>query len=61
MLAEMPASGVVLALLLGQLMRLMNAQCVSIHEVDVRLSLGKRVPLGRVREVMQRRSTIPKM
>jgi hypothetical protein len=31
---------------------------VSVHEVDVRMSLGKRVPLGRVQETLERRCTM---
>jgi hypothetical protein len=30
----------------------MNARCVSVHEVDARMSLGKLVPLGRLQEIM---------
>jgi hypothetical protein len=30
----------------------MNARRVSVHEVDVHLSLGKLVPLGRLQEFM---------
>jgi hypothetical protein len=44
-------SAVVLASLVKQLLGLMNARWMSVHEVDVRLSFGKRVPLGRLREI----------
>jgi hypothetical protein len=30
----------------------MNAHWVSVHEVNVRLSLGKLVPLGRLQEIL---------
>jgi hypothetical protein len=30
----------------------MNARWVSVHEVDVRLSLGIFVPLGRLQEIL---------
>jgi hypothetical protein len=30
----------------------MNARSVSVHEVDVRLSIGKLVPLGRLQEIL---------
>jgi hypothetical protein len=43
---------VVLANLLKQLMGLRNARWMSVHEVVVRLSLDKRVPLGRLQEIM---------
>jgi hypothetical protein len=33
-------------------MGLMNARLVSVHKVDVRLSLGKLVPLGRLQEIL---------
>jgi hypothetical protein len=33
-------------------MGLRNARWVSVHEVDVRLSLGKSVPLGRLQEIL---------
>jgi hypothetical protein len=36
----------------------MNARWVSVHEVDVRLSLGKLVPLGRLQEILKRRSSM---
>jgi hypothetical protein len=35
-----------------QLLGLKNARWVSVHEVNVRLSLGKLVPLGRLQEVL---------
>jgi hypothetical protein len=41
-----------------QFLGLGNARCVSVHEVDVRLSLGKLVPLGRLQEILQRRSSM---
>jgi hypothetical protein len=31
---------------------------VSVHEVDVRMNLGKRVPLGRLQNIMQRGCTV---
>jgi hypothetical protein len=40
-------SVVVLAPLLEQLLGLMDARLMSVREVDVRMSLGKRVPVGR--------------
>jgi hypothetical protein len=30
----------------------MNARWVSVHEVDVRLSLGQLMPLGRLQEIL---------
>jgi hypothetical protein len=33
-------------------MGLMNARWLSVHEVNVRLSLGKLVPLGRLQEIL---------
>jgi hypothetical protein len=53
-----PTSTVVLAPLLKQLLRLTNARLVSVHEVVVRMSLGKRVPLGRIKKILQRRDTV---
>jgi hypothetical protein len=53
-----PTSTVVLAPLLKQLLRLTNARLVSMHEVVVRMSLGKRVPLGRLKKILQRRDTV---
>jgi hypothetical protein len=41
-------TSVVLAPLLKQLLGLENARWMSVHEVVVRLTLGKRVPLGRL-------------
>jgi hypothetical protein len=35
-----------------QLLGLRNARCMSVREVDVRLSLGKFVPLGRLQEIL---------
>jgi hypothetical protein len=43
---------VVKAPLLKQLLGLKNALWVSVHEVHVRLSLGKLVPLGRFQEIL---------
>jgi hypothetical protein len=43
---------VVEAPLLKQLLGLRNARWVSVHKVDVRLSLGKLVPLGRFQEIL---------
>jgi hypothetical protein len=34
------------------LLGLMNARWVSVHEVDVRLSFSKLVPLGRLQEIL---------
>jgi hypothetical protein len=45
---------VVKAPLLKELLGLRNARWVSVHEVGVRLSLGKLVPLGRLQEILQR-------
>jgi hypothetical protein len=45
--AERLAFMVILATLPKQLLGLMNARWISVHEVEVRLSLGKIVPLGR--------------
>jgi hypothetical protein len=39
-------------LTLKQLHGLRNAHRVSVHEVDVRMSLGKYVPLGRLQELV---------
>jgi hypothetical protein len=39
---------------LKQLLGLRNARWVSVHKVDVHLSLGKLVPLGRLQEIVQR-------
>jgi hypothetical protein len=36
----------------------MNARWVSVHEIDVRRSLGKRVPLGHLEKIMRRHSTM---
>jgi hypothetical protein len=36
----------------------MNARWVSVHEVVVRLSMGKRVPLGRLQKILQRHRTV---
>jgi hypothetical protein len=33
------------------LLGLMNAQCVSVHEVVIRLSLGKHVSMGHLQEI----------
>jgi hypothetical protein len=33
-------------------MGLRNARWVGVHEVDVRMSLGKLVPLGRLQEIL---------
>jgi hypothetical protein len=41
-------ASVVLTPLLKQLLGLKNARWMSVHEVVVRPSLGKRVPLGRL-------------
>jgi hypothetical protein len=30
----------------------MDARCMSVHEVDVRKSLDKGVPLGRLKEIL---------
>jgi hypothetical protein len=49
---------VVLAPLLKQFLGLRDARWICVHEVDVRLSLGKRVPLGRLPETLLRRSTM---
>jgi hypothetical protein len=38
--------------LLKHLLGLRNARWVSVHEVDVRMSLGKRVPLRRLQEIL---------
>ena len=43
---------VVLVPLLKQLPGFKNARCVSVHEVDVRRSLGKLVPLGRLQKFL---------
>jgi hypothetical protein len=40
-----------------QSLGLMSARYVSVHEVDVRLSLDKRVPFGRVQKILQRLRT----
>jgi hypothetical protein len=45
----------VLAPLLKQLLGLRNAPWVNVHEVDVRMSPGKRVPLGRLQKILLRR------
>jgi hypothetical protein len=37
---------------LGSLLRLVNAHWVSVHEVDVRMSMGERVPLGRLEKLL---------
>jgi hypothetical protein len=42
---------VVYAPLLKQLLRLKNARWVSVHEVDIPMSHGKLVPLGRLQEI----------
>jgi hypothetical protein len=34
------------------LLGLRHARWVSVHEVDVRLTLGKLVPLGRLQEIL---------
>ena len=44
-------TSVVQAPLLKQLLGLKNARWVSVHEVDVRLSFGKLVPLRRLQEI----------
>jgi hypothetical protein len=49
---------VVLAALLKRLLGLMDVRWISVHEVDVRFSLGKRVPLGRLQEILSHRSTM---
>jgi hypothetical protein len=36
----------------------MNAGRVSMHEVDVGMSLGKLVPLGRLQDILKRRSSM---
>jgi hypothetical protein len=36
----------------------MNARWMSVNEVDVRLSLEKRVPLGPLPKIVQRRCTM---
>jgi hypothetical protein len=56
--AERPTSAVILAILLKQSMKLRNARWVSMHEVDVRMTLGKRVPLGRLQKLMSRHSSV---
>jgi hypothetical protein len=38
--------------LLNQLPGLKNARWMNVHEVVARMSLGKRTPLGRLREIM---------
>jgi hypothetical protein len=43
---------VVLAPLLKQLLGLGNACSMIVHEVIVRVSIGKRVPLGRLLQIM---------
>jgi hypothetical protein len=45
-LAERPTSVEVLAPLLKHLLGLKNARWVNMHEVNVRMSLGKLVPLA---------------
>jgi hypothetical protein len=45
-------TSVVYAPLMKQLLCLINARWVSVHEVDVRLSLGKLVPLERLQEFL---------
>jgi hypothetical protein len=45
-------TSVALAPLLKHLLGLANARWVSLHEVVVRLGLGKRVPLGRLHKVL---------
>jgi hypothetical protein len=47
-LAERPTSTVILAPLLKELLGLKNARWVSVHEGVVRMSIGKRAPLGRL-------------
>jgi hypothetical protein len=41
-----------------QLLGLRNARWVSVHEVDVRLSLDKLVPMGRLQEILSRRGSV---
>jgi hypothetical protein len=43
---------VVLAPLLKQILGLRDARWMSVNEVDVRLSLGERVPLGSLPETL---------
>jgi hypothetical protein len=50
-LAARQTSTVVLAPLLKHLLRLENVRTVNVHEVMVRLSLGKRVSLGRLQKL----------
>jgi hypothetical protein len=46
------------ARLLRPILGLVNARWVSVREVVVRLSLGKRVPLGRLQKILQRHRTV---
>jgi hypothetical protein len=46
--ASVRQTSAVMGALRKPLLRLMNARRVSMHEVDIRLSLGKLVPLGRL-------------
>jgi hypothetical protein len=51
--AERPTSAVILdPTKQKQSPRLENARWMSVHKVDARLSLGKRVPLGRLHKLM---------
>jgi hypothetical protein len=45
-------SVVVLAPLLKQILGLKDARWMSVHEVDVRNSLGNGAPLGRLKEIL---------
>jgi hypothetical protein len=46
-----PTSTVVLDLLLKHLVGLRKTRWVSVHEVEVRLSIGERVPLRRLKKI----------
>jgi hypothetical protein len=50
--AGRPTTAVVLAPLHKYLMRLGNARWMSVHEVDVRMSMGKCMPLGRLQKII---------
>jgi hypothetical protein len=48
----MGLTSVVLVPLMKQFLGLMNTRWVNVHKVIVRMSMGKCVPLGRLKEIL---------